>query len=110
MSLSILSKVFKIEAHFVLDCPFYNSIRDRFPSLFQVVTLSSLKSFYKLVCWIDIGCYLTHATTLGYFRELAFSSHKPFEFLDTKMNFNLFNRHVASFLIISAKILNYLSM
>ena len=36
-------------AHFVLDCPLYNSIKDiRFPSLFPSVELGSLKSFFQL--------------------------------------------------------------
>ena len=37
-----------IEAHFVLECPLYNSIGDRLPTLFQNVILGNLKSFFHL--------------------------------------------------------------
>lgn len=41
-------KVIENEAPFVLECPLYNSISDRFPSLFQNVVLGSLKFFFQL--------------------------------------------------------------
>ena len=34
------------ETHYVLECPLYNSIRDKFQSLFKKVILGSLKSFF----------------------------------------------------------------
>ena len=34
--------------HFILECPLYNPIRDKFPSLFKNVVPRSLKSFFQL--------------------------------------------------------------
>ena len=34
------------EVDFVLECPLYNPIRDKFSSLFENVVLGSLKSFF----------------------------------------------------------------
>ena len=59
------------EAHFVLECPLYNSIRDKFQSLFENVVLGSLKSFFQLDHQVDISLYLTEATALRHSRELA---------------------------------------
>ena len=39
--------VVAIETHLVLECPIYNPIRDRFPSLFETIVGGSLKSFLK---------------------------------------------------------------
>ena len=36
------------EAHFVLECPLYNLIRDKFPSQFKNVVPRSLKLFFQL--------------------------------------------------------------
>ena len=63
------------EAHFVLECPPHNLVRDKFPSLFKNVVLESLNSFFSLNHQIDIGFYLTKATTLRHFKELI--SLKP---------------------------------
>ena len=63
--------VIEFEGHFVLECPLYDSIRDKFPSLFENVVLKSLKSFYKLDHQVDISLYLTEATALCYSSELA---------------------------------------
>jgi hypothetical protein len=37
----LFKNVIEKEANFVLECLFYNSIRDRFPSSFQIVVLGS---------------------------------------------------------------------
>ena len=55
----------------MLECPLYNTIRDRFPSLFQNATLGNLKSFFQMNHQVDINFYLMEATTLHYSRELA---------------------------------------
>ena len=83
------------EAHFMLECPLYNPIRDKFPSLFENVVPRSLKSFFPLDQQVKISLYLTKATTLRHSKEL--SSLKPswcifnlislFSFLDFKANF-----------------------
>jgi hypothetical protein len=59
------------ETHFVLGCPLYNPIRDKFPSLFENVVLGSLKSFFELDHQVDISLYLTKATALCHSRELT---------------------------------------
>ena len=59
------------EAHFVLECPLYNSIRDKFQSLFENVVLGSLKSFFQLDHQVDISLYLMEATALRHCRELV---------------------------------------
>ena len=51
-------KAIKNEADFVLECPLYNSISDRFPSLFQNVILGNLKSFFQLNQQVDLSYYL----------------------------------------------------
>ena len=38
---------FENEAHFMLECPLYNLLRDKFPSLFENVVLESLKYFFN---------------------------------------------------------------
>jgi hypothetical protein len=35
------------EAYFVLECPLYNFIKDKFQSLFEKVVIGSLKSFFN---------------------------------------------------------------
>jgi len=59
------------EAHFVLECPLYSSIRDKFQSLFENIVLGSIKSFFQLDHQVDISLYLTEATALRHSRELA---------------------------------------
>ena len=63
------------EAHFVLERPLHNPIRDKFPSLFENVVLGSLKSFIQMNHQVDISRYLTEATTLCPCKELP--SLKP---------------------------------
>ena len=65
----------EIEAHFMLECPLYKPIRDKFPSLFENVVLGSLKYFFQLDHQVDISLYLKEATALHQSRELA--SLKP---------------------------------
>ena len=43
------------EAHFVLECPLYDSIRGKFQSLFDNVVLGSLKPFFQLDHQVDIS-------------------------------------------------------
>ena len=57
------------EAHFVLKCPLYTSVRDRFPTLFQDVVLGNLKSFFqkdKLIL-----AYISQTIALHFSRELS---------------------------------------
>ena len=42
------------KAHFVLECPLYNPIRDKFPSIFGNV-LGSLKSFFQSYHQVDMS-------------------------------------------------------
>ena len=56
----------KMRHTFVLWCPLYNSIRDRFSFLFQNVSLGSLESFFQLDHQVDISLYLIKATALCY--------------------------------------------
>ena len=44
-----------IEAHFVVECPLYNFIRDRFSFMLQHVVLSSLKCFFQLDHQVDFN-------------------------------------------------------
>ena len=48
----------------MLECPLYNSIRDKFQSLFENVVLGSLKSFFQLDHQHDISLYVIEATAL----------------------------------------------
>lgn len=38
----------KVGQTFVFECPFYNFIKEKFASLFQIVELPNPKSFYQL--------------------------------------------------------------
>ena len=76
LSLEILdyaTDVVENEAHFLLECPLYNSIRDKFPSLSKKIIPGSLKSFFDQQ--VNIRLYLTEATTLRHSRKLT--SLKP---------------------------------
>lgn len=48
----------------------YNSIEDSSPSLFQIVVIDKLKSFFSQLAHISF--YLTKAIALHYSLELAF--------------------------------------
>ena len=61
------------DANFVLECPLYNSITDKFPSLHENVVLGSLKSFLQLYHSVDISLDLT-ATALCFSKKLACST------------------------------------
>ena len=54
------------EAYFVLECPLYNFIRDKFQSI-----IGSLKSFFQLDHQVEISLYLTEAIALCHSRELV---------------------------------------
>ena len=80
--------------HFVLECPLYGPISDKFQSLFEKVILGSLKFFFQLDQQVDISLYLMKATAFCHSRELAgstppwciFDPHKIFGFLDSKFD------------------------
>ena len=63
--------VAEFEAHFVLECPLYNPIIDKFQSLFEKATLACLKNFFQLDHHVDISLYLTMATTLHHSKKLV---------------------------------------
>ena len=52
------------EAHFVLECPLYKPIADKFPLLFRNGVLGSLKSFLQLNHQVDISFHLMEATVI----------------------------------------------
>ena len=75
----------------MLECPLYNPIRHKFPSLFENVDLGSLESFFQLDHEVDFSLYITKATTLcqsriGWFDTIVmyFQTHQPFDFMDFK--------------------------
>ena len=45
----------------MLECHLYNTIRGKFPSLFETVVPWSLKSSFQLDHQVDINLYLTEA-------------------------------------------------
>ena len=62
LNMFCVSFEYENEEHLVLECPLYNSIGNRFPSIFQnVVLICNLNSFFKL--------YFMDATTLHYSKE-----------------------------------------
>jgi hypothetical protein len=63
--------VAEIEAHFVLECPLYNPIRDKFQSLFEKAILACLKNFFQLDHHEDISLHIIVATALHHSRELV---------------------------------------
>ena len=65
----LLFNVVENEAHIVLECPLYNSIRHKFQLL--NVVLGSLGSFFQLDHQVDISLYLKEAIALYHSRELA---------------------------------------
>ena len=84
------------DGHFVMECPIYNPIRHKFPSLFENVVLGSLKSFFQLDYQVDISLYLSKATAPYHSRKLvglkpSWCTFNPiglfFSFWDLKMNF-----------------------
>lgn len=58
------------EAHFVLQCPLYNPIRNMFPSLFENVVLGSLKILLPLDHQVDINLHLMEAIAHRHCRQL----------------------------------------
>ena len=74
------------EAHFVLECPLYNSIRYKFQALFEKLVLGSLKSFFQLDHQVDISLYLTEATASATLpSSCTFSLIKHYNFLYSKV-------------------------
>ena len=77
------------------DQPSKSCIRDRFPSLFQIVVLGSLKFSYQSDHQVDISLSHMEAIALHSFKRneffniisMCFESHKPCGFLDFKTNF-----------------------
>lgn len=55
----------------MVECPLYNFIRHRFPSLLKNVVLGSVKSFFSLYHQVGISLYLTKATILHYDRGMG---------------------------------------
>ena len=53
----------------MLECPLYNSTRDKFLSLFEIIVFWSFESFFQLDHQVDISLYLIEATTLHHFGE-----------------------------------------
>ena len=54
----------------MLECPMYNPIRDKFPSLFENVVPRSMKSFCRLDQQVNISLYLIDAIALRHSRDL----------------------------------------
>lgn len=59
------------KARFVLECPRYNFIRDKFQLLFKNVVLKSLTSFMQLDHQADISLYLTEANAVFQSKKLT---------------------------------------
>jgi hypothetical protein len=91
----LLDTTVENEAHFVLECPLYNPIRDKFPSLFENVVPWSHKSFVQLDQQVNISLCLMKATALRHFKEsigvepssCTFNPISPFGFPEFKTNF-----------------------
>ena len=60
----------KNEAHFMLDCPLYYPIRDKFSTPFEDVVLCSLKSFFQLNHQVDINFKFAISRSLLHFATL----------------------------------------
>jgi hypothetical protein len=58
-----------IEAHIVLEYHIYNSIRDKFSSLFANVFFKEFRVLLQLNHQIDITLYLAEVTALRYSKE-----------------------------------------
>ena len=89
------------EAHFVLECPLYNPIRDQFPSLFENIVPGSLKFFFQLDQQVDVSLYLAEATALHHSKKsigskpfkCTFNPISLFEFSDFRINVIPFHFH-----------------
>ena len=83
------------KAPFMLECPLYKVIRDKFLSIFKNVVLGSLKSFAESAHQVDISLYLMEDTILHHSKEwtclklssCTFSPISFFGFPDSKINF-----------------------
>ena len=58
---------FENEAHFVLECPLYNPIRDKFPSLLRT-WFQEHEVFIQLDQQVNISFYLMEATAFPHAR------------------------------------------
>ena len=60
------------ETHFVMECPLYTPIGDRYLSLYSNLILRAISNLSsKLDNQTESSLYLTEATALRCFRELA---------------------------------------
>jgi hypothetical protein len=59
------------ETHFVLECPLYNPISDKFQYLFTKASIGSLRSFSPSSHQLGISIYLMEATALRHSRKLV---------------------------------------
>ena len=55
----------------MLECPLYNSIRDKFEFLFENIALGNVKPFFQLDHQVDVSLYLVEAMAICYSRELT---------------------------------------
>jgi hypothetical protein len=55
----------------VLECPLYNCVRDKFTSLFEKVTLGSMKFLFQLDQQVDISLCLTKTIALRHSRDTS---------------------------------------
>ena len=58
------------EAHLVLECPLYNLIKDKIPSLFEKCTLKEPRVF-QVSHQVDITIYLPWVTTLHHYKKTS---------------------------------------
>ena len=94
------------EAHFVLECPLYNRIRNKFPSLFENAVPRSLKSSFQLDQQVNISLALSHRghrtsplSRINWFETILmyFQSHQPFRLPGLSNQF-----HFVSFILRSS--------
>jgi hypothetical protein len=55
----------------MLEYPLCKLIRDKFPSLFDIIILGNLESFFQLDHQIDISLYVMETTTLHHSQKLV---------------------------------------
>lgn len=63
------SNVVENEARFMLECPLYNSMEEKFTLIFENVVSSNLRSLFQLDHQVDISLCPTEATTLCHYRN-----------------------------------------
>ena len=97
----------------MLEQPWYNPIRDSFPSLFDNVVPRSLKSFFQLHQQVDISLYLTEVTALKHPREfetivMYFQSYEPFRLPRLQHQFHFYSQLVFEILWIKLLFSNFI--